>query len=325
VGLSQGSSSGAIRTGVVGLGYFGSFHARHHAANPKANLVAVADADAERATATAAAHGAEAFADHRALIGLVDAVSITVPTSLHHEVAGDFLDAGIHVLIEKPIADTPEAARDLIARAAASGAVLQVGHIERFSPVFAALRERAVHPLSVECTRIGPWRGRAIDVDVVLDLMIHDIDLVLTLVGAPVEEVSAVGSPVLAPTNDYAHAQLRFANGATAHLSASRVAERTERVIRVVEPGRHWTADLAQRTVASYDRGDGVDSRQEITVPASDNLALEIDSFLDAVAKRSRPVVDGQAGLDALVVAKAILDRIALAPSSAVISPGGSL
>lgn len=309
----------------MGLGYFGSFHARHHAANPKARLVAVVDADEERARATAATHGAEALFDHRALIGKIDAVSITVPTSLHHAVAGDFLDAGIHVLIEKPIADTPEAARDLIARAAASGAVLQVGHIERFSPVFGALRASAGEPISVECTRIGPWKGRAVDVDVVLDLMIHDIDLVLTLIDAPVAEVSAVGASVLAPTNDFVHAQLRFANGATAHLSASRVADRTERVIRVVAADRYWTADLGQRTVASYGRVEGVDLRQEISVPASDNLALEIDLFLDAVAQRARPVVDGKAGLDALVVAQAILDRIAQTAPSRIPANGGSV
>lgn len=319
MGLSQGSSIGAIRTGVVGLGYFGSFHARHHAANPKANLVAVADADAERATATAAAHGAEAFADHRALIGLVDAVSITVPTSLHHEVAGDFLDAGIHVLIEKPIADTPEAARDLIARAAASGAVLQVGHIERFSPVFAALRERAVHPLSVECTRIGPWRGRAIDVDVVLDLMIHDIDLALTLAGSEVVDIDAMGAAVRAPTNDFAHALLRFANGASAHLHASRIADRQERTIRAVDGPRVVTADLAARTVTVAEG----EARREIAVTASDNLALEIASFLDAVANGRPAVVDGAAGLAALVVAERIMGAIAGQPAAAP-NNGGS-
>lgn len=161
---------------MVGLGYFGSFHARQHAANPKAHLVAVVDADHERAEAIGAEHGAEPLFDHRDLIGKVDAVSITVPTSLHHAVAGDFIDAGIHVLIEKPIADSADAARDLVARASASGALLQIGHIERFSPVFGVLRDGVRAPLTVECTRIGPWKGRAIDVDVVLDLMIHDID-----------------------------------------------------------------------------------------------------------------------------------------------------
>ncbi|MCX5515260.1 Gfo/Idh/MocA family protein [Kaistia algarum] len=318
-------STGGIRTGVVGLGYFGSFHARHHAANAKSRLVGVVDADSARADAAAATHGAQAFSDHRDLIGRVDAVSITVPTSLHHGVAGDFLDAGVHVLIEKPIAHSPEAARDLIARAKASGAVLQIGHIERFSPVFGLLKQRVVQPRHIECVRIGPWRGRAVDVDVVLDLMIHDIDLVLSLVASPVESVDAVGSPVLSPTNDFAHAQLRFANGTTAHLSASRVAERTERAIRLVEPDRYWTADMAERTVSSFSRTAGLDSREAFSVPPSDNLALEIDSFLDAVATTSRPLVDGKAGLDALMVAEAILRSIAAtAPAPAALAIGGS-
>ena len=302
-------TEGEIRTGVVGLGYFGSFHARQHAANPKARLVAVVDADTARALAVAEQHGAEALFDHRALIGKVDAVSITVPTSLHHEVAGDLLDAGIHVLIEKPIASTRDAARDLIARAARTGSVLQVGHIERFSPVFGELAAAVRRPRVVELTRIGPWKGRAIDVDVVLDLMIHDIDLVLALVGADVVAVAATGAAVRAPTNDFAHAILHFANGASAHLHASRIADRQERSIRVVDEDRVLVADLAARTV-SWAAFDG-DSRREIAVPASDNLALEIDSFLDAALAGRSPVVGGADGLRALDIAERIMRAIA--------------
>ncbi len=308
---------------MVGLGYFGSFHARQHAANPKAQLVAVVDADAERARAVAEAHGAEALHDHRALIGKVDAVSITVPTSLHHAVAADLLDAGIHVLIEKPIADSPEAARDLIARAARSGAVLQVGHIERFSPVFGELAKAVSAPRVVELTRIGPWKGRAVDVDVVLDLMIHDIDLALALIGSDVVAVAATGAAVRAPTNDFAHAILHFANGASAYLHASRIADRQERSIRVVDTDRLLVADLAARSVA-WSLPDG-SSRHEIAVSASDNLALEIDSFLDAALSRQPPVVDGAAGLRALDIAERIM-RAITGPSSAPAHPknGGS-
>ncbi|MCX5493467.1 Gfo/Idh/MocA family oxidoreductase [Kaistia dalseonensis] len=316
-------TDGAIKTGVIGLGYFGSFHARHHAANPKSQLVAVVDADGTRAAAAADQHGAIAFSDHRDLIGKVDAVSITVPTSLHHAVAGELIDAGIHVLIEKPIADTPTAARDLMRRADARGVVLQIGHIERFSPVFGLLRERVGRPITVECTRIGPWKGRAVDVDVVLDLMIHDIDLVLALVGSEVVEVEATGSPVLAPTNDFAHAQLRFADGTLAYLAASRISDRSERMIKVVDAERYWMADLAARTITSFGRNAGFDNRDEISVPPSDNLALEIDSFLQAVASKSRPVVDGKAGLDALTVADMIIRRIAEKPRQAAASAIG--
>ncbi|MBZ9935330.1 Gfo/Idh/MocA family oxidoreductase [Mesorhizobium sp. BR1-1-16] len=310
-----------IRTGVVGLGYFGSFHARQHAANPRARLVAVVDADHGRATAVAAEHGAQPLFDHRDLIGKVDAVSITVPTSLHHAVAGDLLDAGIHVLIEKPIAESPEAARDLIRRAAAAGVVLQVGHIERFSPVFGELARATQAPRVIELTRIGPWKGRAVDVDVVLDLMIHDIDLALALISSPVSSVEAIGAAVRAPTNDFAHALLRFENGAAAHLHASRVADRQERTIRVVDMDRVVLADLAARTVSWT--AHGADDRHEIAVPPSDNLALEIGSFLDAVARRQPPVVDGEAGLRALDVAERIMRAIKRPSEAAQYSMNG--
>jgi len=226
------------------------------------------------------------------------------------------------VLIEKPIADSPEAARDLIARAKARGVVLQVGHIERFSPVFGTLRESVRQPRVMELTRIGPWKGRAVDVDVVLDLMIHDIDLALTLAGSPVISVAAMGAAVRAPTNDFAHAILGFANGASAHLHASRVADRQERTIRVVDGGRLVVADLAARTV-SWTQGDS-DDRHEIAVPPSDNLALEIASFLDAAARRRLPVVDGAAGLAALDIAERIMTVIAAQPALAATNNGGS-
>ncbi len=316
-------AKGDIRTGVVGLGYFGSFHARQHAANPKAHLVAVVDADAARANAVAAEYGAEALSDHRALIGKVDAVSVTVPTSLHHAVAADLLDAGIHVLIEKPIADTLSSARDLIARAEAQNLVLQIGHIERFSPVFGELAKAVRAPRVVELTRIGPWKGRAIDVDVVLDLMIHDIDLALSLIGSKVVSVDAVGAAVRAPTNDFAHAVLHFENGASAYLQASRIADRQERSIRVVDTDRVLVADLAARTVSWSEPGS--EARHEIAVPPSDNLALEIDSFLDAALARRSPVVDGAAGLRALDVAERIMRAMAgPATAPALSNNGGS-
>jgi len=310
-----------IRVGVVGLGHFGAHHVRHYAAHARADLVAVVDVDPRRAADVAAANGAAAFGDHRALIGRVEAASVAVPTSEHFAVASELVDAGIHVFVEKPIASTLDEGRDLAARAAKAGAVLQIGHIERFSPVFQALCAEAGAPSTIEAARIAPWKGRAIDVDVVLDLMIHDIDLVLALVGSEVVAVEAIGSPVLAPTNDFAQVQLRFANGTVAHLHASRIADRSERTIKVVEADRYWSADLAARTVTSFPRGHAVVAQNEIAVPPSDNLALEIDAFLDSIAGASRPVVDGRAGLDALVVADMIIQRIGRAkrPASSVL------
>jgi predicted dehydrogenase len=307
---------GAIRTGVVGLGYFGSFHARHYAAHPGATLIGVVDADPARARAAAAAHGAESFADHRALIGRVDAVSVAVPTALHHRVASELIDAGIHVLVEKPVTDTPETARDLLDRAGRAGVLLQVGHIERFSATFAALRERVAHPVMIDCLRAGPWTGRAADVDVVLDLMIHDIDLALCLAGAPVESVEASGVAVVSPHIDAAEARISFVNGVVATLRASRVAPAVERVIHVHEPDRAVTGDLANRTVSvtrlASEKGALDNFATEIVeVMASDALGAEIASFIDGIAVRTCLGVDGRAGLDALVVADLIRSEIA--------------
>lgn len=303
-------AEGKARVGVVGLGYFGSHHARHYAAHPGAELIAVVDADPERAGIAAQNHQAEALADHKALIGKVDAVSITVPTSLHHAVARDLIEAGLHVFVEKPIAAEVDEAADLVARAHRQGVTLQVGHIERHSPAFAALRERVRAPRLIECVRQNPWNGRATDVDVVLDLMIHDIDLALTLAGSPVESVAATGVRVATATSDAAEARLTFASGAVANLSASRVAATGRRTVTVVEPGRCLTADLANQTVSiTVGEGGAVDTETVSLTPA-DNLATEIDAFLHSVRTGNRPLVDGRAGLDALKVADMILAAI---------------
>lgn len=307
-----------IRVAVVGLGYFGSHHARHYAANPRARLVAVVDADPDRAGGAAERHGAEAHHHHRAVIGKVDAVSVAVPTSHHHQVAAELIDAGIHVFVEKPIAPDAVAARDLVARAAKRGAVLQVGHIERFAPAFRAVQRQARGARLIECVRRAPWTGRSADVDVVLDLMIHDIDLALTLAGAPVVAVEASGVALTGGSCDVAEARLTFANGAVATLTTSRVAERAERTLAVTEPGRRFAADLGagSLTVVAAD-GSGVAKADTIVLPRSDNLAAEIDSFLDCVASGTPPLVDGRAGLDALDVAERILAAIAAGGSPA--------
>jgi predicted dehydrogenase len=307
---------GAIRTGVVGLGYFGSFHARHHAAHPDTLLVGVVDADPERARAAAEAHGAAAFGDYRDLIGKVDAVSVTVPTALHHRVAGDLIDAGIHVLVEKPVTDTPDTARDLLSRADSANVLLNVGHIERFSATFAALRERVSRPLMIDCQRLGPWTGRAADVDVVLDLMIHDIDLALSLAGAPVESIEATGTAVVSANIDAAEARIGFANGVVATLRASRVAPAVDRVIRVNEADRSLAADLARRTLSvsrHVPGGQGPDGfvTETVDVAPRDALGAEIAAFIVGVTTKGPGGVDGRAGLDALVVAERIRAEIA--------------
>jgi predicted dehydrogenase len=301
--LSVPKGQGNIRVGVVGLGYFGSHHVRHYAANPAANLVAVVDADGPRAVATGIANGAEGLTDHRALVGKVDAVSIAAPTSLHHTIARDLIEAGIHVFVEKPVAAAVVDAADLAARADKAGVTLQVGHIERFSPSYQALAERVRALRSISCIRHAPWKGRAADVDVVLDLMIHDIDLALALAKAPVISVSAAGTPVVSGENDVVGARLIFDNGIVANLSASRVAAATERSVTVNEAGRRLRADLSAHTLTITPEGGAPETH--IFGPA-DNLAAEIASFLECVATGVRPLVDGKAGVDALKVAEMI-------------------
>jgi len=281
---------------------------RHYAAHDGADLVAVVDVDPARAAEVAAAHGAVPLRDHRALIGKVDAVSVTVPTSEHHAVASELVEAGIHVFVEKPITVDVASAADLVARAERRGARLQVGHIERFAPAFRALRERVRAPRLIECVRRSPWSGRALDVDVVLDLMIHDIDLVLDLAGAPVASVAATGISVATRFNDVVEARVAFANGVVATLAASRVAAAPERTLAVTEDGRRLIADLG-RTELTILAGtpDGGIAEERVPLARADNLAAEVDAFLTSVAAGTPPPVDGRAGLDALKLAEAVL------------------
>ena len=290
-------ATGNIKVGVVGLGYFGSHHARHYAAHPSAELVAVVDSDPGRACAAAERFHCEALNDHRGLIGKVAAASIAVPTSEHYAVARDLIDAGVHVFIEKPIAAGAGAAADLVSRAQRRGATVQVGHIERYASAFRALRARVRAPKLISCVRKAPWSGRATDVDVILDLMIHDIDLVLTLAGSPVASVAASGVSVATSHNDLAEARLTFANGIVATLLASRVAEAGERIVTVGEPGRRLTADLTAQTLTVTSRGgDGLPVSELATLDPADNLAAEIDVFLASVRTGKPPEVDGRAG-----------------------------
>ncbi len=304
------TSSEGIRVGVVGLGGFGRHHARHYARHPAAQLIAVADADGARAQAVAADTGAEAFTDHSALIGKVDAVSIAVPATYHHAVAADFLDAGVHVFMEKPLTVDSASAQDLVERAERAAVVLQVGHIERFSPAVAELAKRLVDPRRIAAVRKSGWTGRSADVDVVLDLMIHDIDLVLTLAGSPVTSVAADGAATVSGLTDEAEAWLTFANGTVATLSASRSAPESQRQLTVTEPGTVYIADLAGPTLTARPRG-GHAAAETIPLTPRDNLGAEIAAFLDSVATGAPPLVDGRAGAAALAIAERIQAAIA--------------
>src|ERR1043165_2065671 len=305
------SGEDKIPVGVVGVGYLGKFHAEKYARSPKAQLGAVADIDAERARAVAAPLGAEAFVDYRDLFGRVRGVSIAAPTRLHHEIAAEFLRAGIDVLVEKPMTATIEEGRDLVALARQKGLMLQVGHLERFNPAIRAL-DKVIHdPKFVECHRLAPFVERGTDVDVVLDLMIHDIDVIASLVRAPTERVEAGGVPGRTERPDIANARIKFANGCIANITASRVSLKRERKIRFFQPDAYISIDYDQRRAQIFYKpapGAGwLDIRTEtVEIKEGDALADEIDSFLECARSRKHPLVGGAEGLRALEIASMI-------------------
>jgi predicted dehydrogenase len=238
---------GNIKAAVIGVGYLGRFHAQKYAQAGQCDLVGVADARQQARDAVAAEVGTRAFADHRQLLGKVDAVSVVTPTPAHFAIAREFLDSGAHVLVEKPITETPAEARELIELAARRGRILQVGHLERFNAAILAAEPYLRSPRFVECHRLAPYRERGTDVNVVLDLMIHDIDIVQTIVGAPVRTIEAVGTPVFSDSIDIANARLTFANGCVVNATASRVSLKTERKMRIFEDDAYLSLDLQQK------------------------------------------------------------------------------
>lgn len=304
-----------LKVGVVGVGALGQHHARVYAELPEAQLVGVVDRDAVRAQAIATRHGCRVFADAAALAAEVDAVSVAVPTAFHLAVAGPLLEAGRHVLVEKPITATLEEADALIALAARKDLRLQVGHVERFNPALEVLRRAVDKPRFVEVHRLGAFSPRSLDIDVVLDLMIHDLDIVLDLDGSEPVQVDAVGVPVLTPRVDIANARLRFASGLIANLTASRVSADRVRKFRVFAPRTYVSVDLAAREARVF-RLLGGDAREpEIDMevsPASQEepLRLQLASFVAACQSGRRPVVSGEDGRRALALARTILERM---------------
>ena len=304
-----------LRTAVIGVGYLGRFHAEKYAANPAAELVAVADVDPARARAVAAALGVVAVTDYRALAGRIDCASVAVPTQLHHAVACDLLDAGVDVLVEKPLTTTVDEGKALLELAVRRGRVLQVGHLERFNPAIRALDGIVREPRFIECHRLAPFTERGTDVDVVLDLMIHDLDVILSMMPSPLRSVEAVGVPVLTNSVDIANARLRFANGGIANVTASRVSLKRERKLRIFQPDAYLSVDYGERRVLICRREPGPDglpalSLEEREVPEADALGSEIDAFLSAVRERETPPVTGWDGLRALEVAHVILESL---------------
>ena len=305
-----------LRVGVVGVGHLGRHHARILSTLDGAKLTAVADVIAERATESAAAAGALAVTDSRELLGEVDAVTIAVPTELHLEIALPFLERGTSVLVEKPMARSLDEADRMIAAARASGAVLAVGHTERYNPAVAAVLPLVTSPRFIEVHRLGVFPDRSLDIDVVFDLMIHDLDVILSLVRSEVSSIEAVGVPVLTPRYDIANARLRFESGCIANVTASRISRDRVRKIRFFQPDSYLSIDYAAQEVEGWRlvRRDGSRPSIEggpVPVTRDEPLRRELADFVRAAGDRSAPLVDGDAGRRALALATRIAEKMA--------------
>jgi len=305
-----------LRVAVIGVGYLGRFHALIYSRMPGVDLVAVVDPDADRARTVGAEAGCAAYTDAAVLVAQVDAVSIVAPTTVHLEVAEPFLRGGVHVMLEKPIAATRDEGAEIVRLAEQAGVLLQIGHLERFNAGIMALAERIAEPRYVEAQRMGGFTERAIDVDVVSDLMIHDIDIILSLMGSEIQRISAVGTPVLTAHVDIASARLEFANGAVANVVASRVSDKKTRRIRVFQPTGYLSLDFVEQTldiafpkvVPDAERPEIV--RERIEVEPVKPLDRELEAFVECVRTGRRPLVDGLVGLNALDVALQVQSSI---------------
>ncbi|HET7318219.1 MAG TPA: Gfo/Idh/MocA family oxidoreductase [Nitrospirota bacterium] len=299
-----------LRVGVVGVGYLGRFHAEKYAAFPDVELVGIVDPDLPRIGQIADTLRTRAFTDPLKLLGQVDAVSIVVPTILHYRIARPFLEQGVHVLLEKPVTVTLEQADDLIGLAAKKGLILQVGLIERFNPAVTAVRPLIKSPRYLTAERSAPFTVRCTDVSVVLDLMIHDLDIVTDLAGSRPKEVSAAGAAVITGEIDMASARIVFENGCIADVVASRVSDEKKRMLRVFEGGSVYHSDYQSQTASVSRKGTGPVpelSAQTLTGTGKrDTLADELRAFVESVRTGTMPMVSGAEGRRALALATAI-------------------
>lgn len=311
--MSDATHVAPLRTAVIGVGYLGRFHAQKYAQIAGSTLVGVVDANAEACAKVAAELGTKAVSDYRELFGAVDAVSLAVPTPLHHKIGCELLKNGIDVLIEKPIATTVDEARELVDLARTHQRILQVGHLERFNPAVLAAAERLQTPRFVESHRLAPFKQRGTDVSVVLDLMIHDIDLIQELVGTPIEHIDAVGATVFSGEIDIVNARLRFQGGCVVNTTASRISLKQERKIRIFQDDAYLSVDMQQKILTVIRKKDAapVESPAQVSIEEQnfdqgDALLAEIEAFLKSVRERSKPVVTGEDGLRALETAMKI-------------------
>jgi len=304
-----------VRVAVVGCGYFGALHAAKFAALESAELVAVVDIDSAQAEKVAAATGAEASADFEAVLDRAEAVSVVTPTTTHYAIAKRCLEAGKDVLVEKPVCETLKEADDLIALAKAGGRILQVGHLERFSPIVRDVKELADRPGYIESTRISQYRGRGTDTSVILDMMVHDIDNIMTLVNSPITQIDAVGVPVVGPAEDIANARIRFENGCVAAVTASRFSWKIQRTMRVFQRNAYMVADMAENRLVIMNRTGGRDEpptfgAEQRQYDKADLIMMECADFLDCVRTRREPVASGESVRDVLAAALTVTDQL---------------
>ncbi len=299
-----------IKTAVIGVGYLGKFHADKYAVLPNSELIAVVDANAETAKTIAAKLNVQGLTDYQSLLGNVEAVSIAAPTSLHFNIAKDFLSHGSHVLIEKPITVTVEEADELIELARKNKRLIQVGHLERFNAALLDLDKEITQPVFIESHRLAPFNPRATDVNVVLDLMIHDIDIILDIVHSSVKSIAASGAKVLTNSTDIANVRLEFENGCVANVTASRISMKTERKMRLFQADSCITVDFQNRVMKMYSKGKkemfpGIPEiiSQENVYENNDALKVEIIAFLDSIENGTPVKVNGEAGRRALATA----------------------
>ena len=301
---------------VIGAGHLGKFHAEKYSQMKNVNLIAVVDMDKKTATAIANANNTKPYTDYREIIEKVDAVSISVPTSYHYDIAKEFIRAGKDVLVEKPITVTVKEADELVRLAKKNGVVFQVGHIERFNPSFVAAKRVIKDPKFIESHRLSFFKGRGGDVSVILDLMIHDIDIILSVVDSKIKRVSASGVPILTKNIDIANARIEFENGCVANITASRASKEELRKMRFFQHDKYISVDFKKQIVNVLKKTDKVENgipvieEQPLEVEKKDALYEELSNFINCTFDRKAPLVSGKAGRDALDVATKVINHI---------------
>ena len=309
--MENKSATKPLRVGVAGVGHIGSNHARLYSELPSVEFTAIYDVDDSRANAIARKYGVTAARSLDDFASLVDAASVATPTSTHHKVAHPLLSSGKHLLVEKPITENTKDASDLAELAAANHLVLQVGHVERFNPILSALEARLTHPRFIEAHRLSPYPDRSTDIGVVLDLMIHDLEVILHLVRSPVQTIDAVGVPVLSRGEDIANARLRFENGCVANITSSRISPERMRKIRVFQEDAYLSLDYQNQSGEIYRKADGRITRDKVQIERQEPLKRQLLAFVECAHTGRAPRVSGFQATAALELAVEITKRIA--------------